>query len=144
MTPGKRTAKSAAADFRPTAQQLSAARRVAAAFRLTLEQVDGSWIGSAVELPNVLAQAESDTACLAKTREALAMAVAFLEHHKLPVPRPCRTPKRDRQVNIRVTAEEKLALDARARAEGFRSASDFIRAAAFSIIGRRDDLPARP
>ena len=143
MTPHKRTSKASAAEFRPTRPQLSAARKVAATYRLTLEEVEGSWIGSAVELPNVLAQAESDTACLAKTREALAMAVAFLEHHKLPVPRPCRTPKRDKQVNIRVSAEEKLALDARARAEGFRSASDFLRAAAFSILGRRDDMPAR-
>ncbi|KAA0212955.1 MAG: ribbon-helix-helix protein, CopG family [Cyanobacteria bacterium CYA] len=43
-------------------------------------------------------------------------------------PAPAREGKRDQQVNIRLTSEEKMRLEEASRREGFRSLSDFLRA----------------
>jgi uncharacterized protein (DUF1778 family) len=43
--------------------------------------------------------------------------------------------RRDQQVNLRLTAEERLRLDAAASREGYRSLSDYVRAAALNRAG---------
>lgn len=71
-------------------------------------------------------------ACARETLRATVAAVAtMLERGERP-PSPASEGKREAQINIRVTAEEKLALEESARREGFRSVSDFIRNAALS------------
>jgi hypothetical protein len=68
--------------------------------------------------------------CARSTLDATALAVAtMLEAGDTPPP-PAREGKRDQQINIRLSAEEKLALEGIAAREGFRSLSDFVRTVA--------------
>lgn len=72
---------------------------------------------------------KSVDACYLDTLEATTLSIAtMLERGEQP-PGPAREGKRDQQVNIRLTAEEKLFLEAAANRDGFRSLSDFMRAA---------------
>jgi hypothetical protein len=70
--------------------------------------------------------------CADAVLEATTLAVAsMLQHGEVP-PAPAREGKRDQQVNIRLTAEERLSLEAAAAKAGFRSLSDFVRSAALN------------
>ena len=55
----------------------------------------------------------------------------MLEEGQSPPP-PASEGVRTEQVNIRFSAEEKLALETAARQHGFRSVSDYVRAAALA------------
>lgn len=80
-------------------------------------------------MPTVMSDGKTVTACVKSVLEATTLAIAaMLESGERP-PAPAREGKRDQQVNIRLTAEEKLALESIAAREGFRSVSDFIRTA---------------
>jgi hypothetical protein len=71
-------------------------------------------------------------ACAKSVLEATIGTVALmLEQGKTP-PVAAREGKRDQQVNIRLTAEEKMRLEEAARREGFRSLSDYLRASGMS------------
>jgi hypothetical protein len=86
-------------------------------------------------MPYVMADGTTIEACAAETLVATTLAVAtMLELGEAP-PVPARAGKRDQQVNIRLTAEEKLQLEAAARREGFRSLSDFLRASGLGRAG---------
>jgi predicted RNase H-like HicB family nuclease len=106
-------------------------RKLVADYRLLIEADDGAgFIGCAVEMPLVFGEGKTIAACAEDTLEALALAVAtMLEKGQRP-PSPAREGKREHQVNIRLTADEKLSLEAATTRGGFRSISDFIRAAA--------------
>ena len=51
-------------------------------------------------------------------------------------PLPMTDESRDQQVNIRLTAREKLRIEGAAQRSGFRGVSDFIRAAALEHVRR--------
>lgn len=93
------------------------------------------YLGCTVEMPSVMGGAKSIEACVRDVLEATAASIAtMLERGESP-PSPAREGKRDQQVNIRLTADEKLALEGAARREGYRSVSDLIRAAAIRAAG---------
>lgn len=110
---------------------LHRAAEIAAQYQLVLAQdEDAGYLGRTVEMPFVMADGPTLEACAAETLEATTAAIAtMLEMGQRP-PSPAREGKREAQVNIRLTAEEKLTLEESARAAGYRSVSDFIRAAA--------------
>jgi predicted RNase H-like HicB family nuclease len=85
------------------------------------------FLGRTVEMPYVMADGKSVVDCLHSTVEATIVAVATLLELGQKPPSPATQAKRDRQVNIRLTADEKARLEEVARAEGFRSLSDFMR-----------------
>jgi hypothetical protein len=67
--------------------------------------------------------------CVAATRDILTTAVAYmLETGETPPP-PASDRKRTEQVNVRLTAEERMLLEEAASSKGFRGISDFVRAA---------------
>lgn len=68
--------------------------------------------------------------CAEQVLEATTAALATLLERGEHPPSPSREGKRDQQLNIRLTAEEKLALEGLAAREGYRSVSDYVRAAA--------------
>ena len=73
--------------------------------------------------------------CEKKAREALGVAVAtMMEQGRTP---PSGGGKRLAQVNVRLTAEEKLLLEETAKREGFKGLSDFIRHLALEHTLRR-------
>ena len=110
---------------------LKRARRITAGYRLILEPDDKlGFIGHALELPTGFAHGVTPDECVKVTREGLTAAVAtMLEMGQRP-PAPASKARRQAQINIRVSAEEKLVLEETARRNGFRGVSDFVRSAA--------------
>ncbi len=108
---------------------LRRARAIVGDYRIILEPDEKlGYIGSSIELPTVFADGKSPDACVKATREALAVAVAtMLETGKRP---PVSRSQRTQQVNVRLTPDERLALEEAAGGLGFKGVSDFVRAAA--------------
>ena len=106
---------------------LKRARKLAAGYRIVLEQSDDlGFVGSAIEMPTVFADGKTPDACVKATRQGLTAAVAtMLEMGKRP---PGGKGKRTLQVNIRLAPEEKYELEQAAVRLGFRAVSDFMRA----------------
>jgi len=107
---------------------LRRAEQIASQYRLILQVDDrGTYRGSALEMPRVFDHGTTPDECVRRMREALTVTVAaLLEAGKTP-PLPLRQARRDEQINVRVSAEEKVLLEAAARQSGFRSVSDYIR-----------------
>jgi len=83
-------------------------------------------------MPFVMGDGKTIQSCAQETIKALIAAVATLLESGERPPSPATAGKRDRQVNVRVTADEKMRLEEVAQREGFRSVSDFMRTAALN------------
>lgn len=127
-SPAKKT-KAIDAPFAPSI--IKKAEAIASAYRLLIDpEPEVGYLGRTVEMPYAMGDGETIEACVAQVREATVAAVAtMLEAGERP-PTPASDAKRDRQVNIRLTADEKERLEEVARTAGFRSVSDYIRHAA--------------
>ena len=91
---------------------------------------DVGYIGCTVEMPLVMGDGRTLQSCARAALSATVATVAtMLEQGEEPPP-PARDLKRDQQVNVRLSADEKFRLEGRARGAGYRSLSDYIRAAA--------------
>jgi predicted RNase H-like HicB family nuclease len=135
----KRPAKKKRSDAldRPFDRSLWArAREIACGYSLILEpEPDVGYVGSAIELPNVLADGKTADDCVKETLAALTGVVArMLELGKTP-PAPAKdAEQRDVQLNIRVSAREKMLIEKAAKARGFKGVSDYLRTVA---VGER-------
>ncbi|MCZ6837427.1 MAG: type II toxin-antitoxin system HicB family antitoxin [Planctomycetota bacterium] len=109
---------------------------IAHGYRLMIQKdPDVGYFGRALEMPMVMADGSTIARCAASTLEALTLAVAtMLEQGESP-PQPATSEKRSAQINIRVTAEEKLRLEEAAQRLGYRGISDYVRAAAMKEAG---------
>ena len=96
---------------------------------------DVGYFGRTIEMPYVMADGETPEACVAATLEATATAVASLLEEGQTPPTSASEGKRDQQVNIRLTAEEKLLLEEASRREGFRILSDYLRSVGLNRAG---------
>jgi len=104
------------------------ARRIVRDYRLIFEKSDTlGFIGSSVELPTVFADGQTLDKCYKATQEALVVAVATMIECGQRPPQPASSKRRTVQINIRLTAEEKLWLVEMARNLGFKGISDFVR-----------------
>jgi len=129
------SAKAKALDRPFDARMLNDALRIVSDYRLVLEpNKELGYVGSSVEIPSVFADGQTPDDCVKATREALTVAVAtMLEMGRRP---PTGRSTRSVQVNLRLTAEEKLALESAANRMGFKGVSDFVRAAALDRTQR--------
>jgi predicted RNase H-like HicB family nuclease len=131
--PAKPAAADAAALDRPFDQDvLKQAQQLAQQYRYTVEHDadEGVYVGASVEMPYVMADAPTPGECVAAALAAHAAAVATLLERGETPPAPASDGKRDRQLNIRLSAHEKHTLESAAQREGFRTVSDFVRHAA--------------
>ncbi len=114
---------------------LDKAKKIAENYSIVLDPSPRlGFIGSSIELPTVFTDSKTIEQCCRDTREALTIAVAtMLECGQRP-PSPASEKKRDTQVNIRLTAEEKLRLARSASNLGFDGVSDFVRYAALKEL----------
>lgn len=103
------------------------AAEIANGYRLIIELEDGEYYGSALEMPYVMADGKTTAACAEATREALTAAVATMLENGQEPPAPASDNKRGEQVNVRLTAMEKMRLEEASRRQGFRGLSDYIR-----------------
>jgi predicted RNase H-like HicB family nuclease len=112
------------------------AKAVARQYQIIVGQEDDQWFGRGLELPNVFGDGKTATQCMNNTREALAVAVAFLLEEGQRPPVPANLGRRTMQVNIRVTAEEKALLESTAKRQGYRAVSEYMRTAAIAMSGK--------
>lgn len=114
-----------------SASVLSRAEKIANSYRLVFEpDPDYGYLGRSVEMPFVMGDGKTIHAAAEQTIEALIAAIATLLESGEKPPTAATAGKRDRQINVRMTADEKMRLEEVAQREGFRSVSDFIRMAA--------------
>jgi predicted RNase H-like HicB family nuclease len=97
----------------------------------------GEYYGRGLELPGALGDGRTPDQCVASTRAAMEAVAAFMLETGQSPPTPVAEGSRKIQLNIRVTADEKLIFEQAARSTG-QGLSDFIRAAALVRTG----LPA--
>jgi predicted RNase H-like HicB family nuclease len=128
--PGKSKSSSKAIDCPFAAEILAQAGKIAEQYQVILAAEDGEWYGRGLELPQVFADGKTPAQCVANTREAMTTAVATLLERGDKPPAPARSNQRTTQVNVRLTAEEKVLLEATAQRKGFNGLSEFIRAVA--------------
>ncbi len=101
------------------------ARRLTREYRIILEREFDGFLARSIELPMVMVHGATANQCEKKMRDALCVAAATMfEEGRTP---PLGVNRRAAQVNVRLTAEEKLVLEEAARQEGFKGLSDFIR-----------------
>jgi predicted RNase H-like HicB family nuclease len=122
---------------RPFAPEvLRRARGLAEQYRLVISPEPGvGYFGHALELPSAMGDGKSVDACARAVLEAATVAVATMIERGEKPPAPSTEGRRDQQVNLRLTAEEKMRLEAAAGRDGFRSLSDYIRASALDRAG---------
>ena len=130
-----KSTKSSKAIDRPFAREiLQRAREIAASYQIIIHFEDGEYYGRGLEMPHVMNDGRTPDACVGATREALAVAVAYLLETGETPPSASSENKRTEQINIRLTAEEKLLLEEAARNKGFRGISDFVRNASLASL----------
>jgi predicted RNase H-like HicB family nuclease len=123
---GKRATTDPAAPFRPSV--LEKAREIASGYKLTIEKSDRlGYIGSSVELPTVFADGDTPQKGYEATHEALTVAVAAMLEAGHTPPHPAAFMKRNAQVNVRLTHEEKAMIANAATRAGFKGLADYIR-----------------
>jgi len=89
---------------------LDKARKIASDYEIVMWFEDGEWYGRGLELPHTYGDGKTPAACIASVRQGLVVTVAtMLEDGERP-PVPARTGERTEQVNIRLTASEKVML----------------------------------
>jgi predicted RNase H-like HicB family nuclease len=126
--------KSAKALDRPFAADVMAkAKAIAQEYQVILACEDGQWYGRGLELPRVFGDGKTANQCIKSTREALAVAVAYMLEEGQRPPTPATEGRRTMQVNVRLAAEEKALLEVTAKRKGYSSLSDYIRAAAIEV-----------
>ena len=105
------------------------ARDIVAQYRIAIQaDPDVGFMGNCIEMPLVFGDGKTPDACVRDTRAAMIAVVAYmLESGQVP-PASMSENRRDQQLNVRLTLEEKLALEEAARQNGFRGVSDFVRA----------------
>ena len=118
---------------RPFAPEiLTRAGTIAERYQIVLAREDEWWYGHGLELPGAGGDGATAETAVADTREALVTVVAYMLESGERPPAPASEGRRTEQVNIRLTAEERVRLEAESQAQGFRGLSDYVRAACLS------------
>lgn len=115
------------------AHTMAKAKKIAEQYQVILAFEDGHWYGRGLELSNIHGDGKTVNQCVENTREAFAGWVAYLLEEGQRPPTPAREGTRTAQVNVRLTSEEKVLLEATAKRKGFSGLSDFVRAAAMEL-----------
>jgi hypothetical protein len=111
---------------------LRRAKAIIDAYQVVVRIEAGEYVGRGLEYPEAIGIGPSAAAAVEETRAAMAAGVAVMLERGQSPPPPASEGARTEQVNIRFSAEEKLALETAARQQGFRGVSDYVRAAALS------------
>lgn len=106
------------------------ARRLAGAYELLVYSHAGGFRGHAVEMPQTFGQGRTEESARRNTRAAIIAALSAMIKKGQTPPVPASMRRRTRQVNIRLSAIEKQALEERARRKGYNGISDYLRAVA--------------
>ncbi len=116
-------------EFSPSAALVKKARQQLARYSFVIQpDKEGGFIGSATELPGVIADGDTLDECARNLSFALETVIAsYLADGQSP-PQPARREKRTEQVNVRFTRSERSMLQRESAKQGFRGIGDFVRA----------------
>jgi predicted RNase H-like HicB family nuclease len=106
------------------------ARRIAAKYKIVMEFADGEWYGHGLELPGAMSDGKTPAQCIDSTRDAMAAVVASMIEDGQTPPAPARVGTRTQQVNVRLSVEEKAALEIAAQQRGYKGLGDYLRSSA--------------
>ena len=109
---------------------LGIAKKVVDKYEIILTFSDGEWYGKVLEMPMVFGDGKTPDKCVKNTKEALTATIGHLLERGDVIPVPTCEGKRNKQVNVRLTEEEKAILGAAASSQGFKGLGDFLRAKA--------------
>ena len=112
---------------------LARARALAEKYQVVLWFQDGEWYGRGVELPDAMNDGQTPAACIANTRDMFVTVIAVMLEQGQSPPPPADEGVRSEQVNIRLSAAERLRLVTAAKQRGFEGVSDFVRTAALEL-----------
>jgi predicted RNase H-like HicB family nuclease len=123
--------KSSSASVTPIKRRyVRQARTIAEQYQLVIWFEDDEYFGRGVELPYAFGEGKTIEQCARNTREAFVTAVAgYLQEGNSP-PAPAHEGKRDQQLNIRLSSQERLLLETKARQSGATGISEYVRAVA--------------
>jgi predicted RNase H-like HicB family nuclease len=116
------------------AKVLERACKIAADYQIILQFDDDEYFGRGLELPYVMGDGKTLDECVANTREAFVAVVATMLEAGATPPSPAREQARSEQINVRVTAQEKLQLEEAARRKGFRGIGDYVRSVSLARL----------
>jgi predicted RNase H-like HicB family nuclease len=113
------------------------ARAIAAAYSIVIEPHEQrGYKGQVLEMPNLLAFGKTPESCFAETQYVATGAVALMLESGQSPPSSASESQRTMQINVRLTASERAALESAAKRRGFRGISDFVRSAALAQTRR--------
>src|SRR5665213_663864 len=111
---------------------LSKAKRAVEEYRFAFWREDGRYVGQCVEM-DTLGIGDTVEDCIAEAKILAITGLAYmLESGKRP-PLPARNQTRNVQVNIRLSLDEKRAIEEAASKGGFRGISDYLRIRGLSM-----------
>lgn len=96
---------------------------------------DGGFEARCVEMSNAVGFGDTREEAIREYFGVAETVFAFMIEEGQAIPAPAGENQRTQQVNIRLTAMEKLRLEAVSKQQGFRSLSDFMRAASLGRAG---------
>jgi predicted RNase H-like HicB family nuclease len=131
--PRKKAAKDIRRPFDP--KLLARARKIAATYQVVMWSEDGEYFGRGVELPMTFGDGPTPDECMKRTREALTVTVAYMLEQRETPPPPATEAGRTEQINLRVSAEEKLRLETLAAQQGYKGVADYLRARGLARAG---------
>jgi hypothetical protein len=105
---------------------LSKARDTVEEYRFAFWREDGRYVGQCVEM-DTLGTGDTVERCIAEARSLAVTGVAFMLESRQRPPLPSRNQTRNVQVNIRLSPDEKRAIEEAASKGGFRGISDYLR-----------------
>lgn len=113
---------------------LERARQIADRYQIVLWREDGHWFGCGLEEPFAMGDGRKPDEAVKVTRKSLVSSVATtIENGGTPTaPAAGREGRRDRQINVRVSEDERLRLERLAHARGFKGSADYLRALALA------------
>ena len=102
---------------------------------------DGGFLGSSQDFQRIFAEGKTPQACFSAAQTLIAVSIATMLANDQRIPEPIGSGKRDRQINFRVSGEEKARMEAARKRRGFEGMGDFVRTAA---LGVADEILGRP
>lgn len=116
---------------------MATATALAEKYQVVLWFQDGAWYGRGVELPDAMNDGKTPDECIANTREMFVTTIAVMLEQDMVPPPPADEGIRNEQMNIRLSADERLRLATAARQRGFEGVSDFVRTAALDAAAAK-------
>ena len=114
---------------------LKRAKRIVERYQVVIRRESDGYYGRGLELPGAMGDGPTPEACMDAVRESMAALVGYMIEEGETPPPPAADATKIVQLNVRVTAGDKLLFEEAARQRG-QGLSEFIRSAAAELIRR--------